>query len=233
MSGSVSRKLVTDGLIFYVDAANPKSFISGNTTWDDLGGNNNGTLTNGPTFDLDNGGSIVFDGSDDYIELGSIDSSNPLSLYGQTEFSVDLWLKPNYSGDDYQRVIDKSTGGSGLNGWCIAYPRNTSKFFYLFIDGGTALSYNDSSADGNWRNFTVTRNGSDTNLYINSELVATQTAAATIPIDTTNMRIATWNHTTGREYNGKIGNIKIYSKELLSTEVLQNYNALKKRFKLE
>ena len=52
--------IIQDGLVFAVDAANKKSYTSGSSTWVDLAGSNNGTLTNGPTFDSGNGGSIVF-----------------------------------------------------------------------------------------------------------------------------------------------------------------------------
>ena len=52
--------IVTDGLVFYVDAANPRSFISGSTKWGDLSKNQNvGYLTNGPTYNNSNGGRIV------------------------------------------------------------------------------------------------------------------------------------------------------------------------------
>jgi len=225
--------IVTEKLVYAIDAANPDSYVSGSTSLDNqITTQNNGVVTNGVGFDDTNGGSLDFDGADDYIELGSIDSSNPLSLYGQTEFSIDIWLKPDYTGDDYQRVIDKSDGTSGTNGWCITYPRASSKFFYFFIDAVQLLTYDDVAADGNWRNFIITRNGSITKLYINSTLVDTETFSKTVTNDTTNMRIGSWNHSTGREYNGKISNIKIYNKELSSTEVLQNYNALKSRFGL-
>ena len=63
-----SPKIVTDGLVLALDAGNTKSYVSGSTTWfDKSGGGNNGTLINGPTFSSANGGSIVFDGVDDYV----------------------------------------------------------------------------------------------------------------------------------------------------------------------
>ena len=61
--------IVTDGLVFYVDAGNSNSYPGSGTTWTDLAGSNDGTLTNGPTFDSGNGGSIVFDGTDDYVNF--------------------------------------------------------------------------------------------------------------------------------------------------------------------
>ena len=69
MAFNYSPKIVTDGLVFAVDAANKKSYPGSGTTWTDLAGSNDGTLTNGPTFDSGDGGSIVFDGTDDYVEF--------------------------------------------------------------------------------------------------------------------------------------------------------------------
>ena len=64
--------VVYNGLVLYLDAANNKSYVSGSTSWNDLTGNKNvGTLTNGPTFNTGSGGSIVFDGVDDYVNLGT------------------------------------------------------------------------------------------------------------------------------------------------------------------
>jgi hypothetical protein len=66
MSFNYSPKIVTDGLVLYLDAANTKSYVSGSTVWNDLSRSGyNGTLTNGPTFNISNGGSISFDGVDD------------------------------------------------------------------------------------------------------------------------------------------------------------------------
>ncbi len=60
--------VTTNGLKIYLDAGNPKSYVSGSTTWYDLSGNNvNGTLTNGPTFSPEANGCIVFDGIDDIV----------------------------------------------------------------------------------------------------------------------------------------------------------------------
>ena len=87
MAFNYSPKVVTDGLVLYLDAANPKSYVSGSTTWGDLSrGGNNGTLVNGPTFDGGNGGSIVFDGVNDY---GTV-PTNPLLI--TTEFTKSIWF---------------------------------------------------------------------------------------------------------------------------------------------
>ena len=63
MSFSYSPSIIKDGLVFYVDAANPNSYISGNTTTNDLISNVSGTLINGVGFSTENNGSWDFDGT--------------------------------------------------------------------------------------------------------------------------------------------------------------------------
>ena len=227
------KSIVTENLIYAIDTANPDSYVSGSTSLNNqIANQNNGVITNGVGFDDANGGSLNFDGADDYVELGNINSSNPLSLYGQNEFSIEVWINPDLTGDDYQRILDKSDAGSGTNGWSI-FQRPSSKYTYLYIDATGVSTYVDSSlTSGIWRNYLWTRKSTTTKLYVNGSLVDTEYVTKSVPSDTTGMRIGSWNHTTGREYNGKIANIKIYNKELSAAEVLQNHNALKSRFGL-
>ena len=83
-----AKNIVTNGLVFYLDAANKLSYPGSGTAWVDLSGNgNNGTLTNGPTFSSNNAGSIVFDGVDDYVGRNS-------SINTGQNFSVFAWVKP-------------------------------------------------------------------------------------------------------------------------------------------
>jgi hypothetical protein len=79
--------IVTDGLILSLDAANNKSYPRSGTTWNDLSGNgNNGTLVNGPTFSSANGGSIVFDGTNDVV-------STTLVQTFVNELTVETWYR--------------------------------------------------------------------------------------------------------------------------------------------
>ncbi len=88
----VGPKIVDEGLVLCLDAANKLSYPGTGTTWTDLAGSNNGTLTNGPTFDDEKGGSIVFDGSNDYANLG-----NASSLFPGPNITASLfcWIKPS------------------------------------------------------------------------------------------------------------------------------------------
>jgi hypothetical protein len=64
-----SPSIVRDGLVLYLDAANPKSYPGSGTTWFDLKGTSNSTLSNGPTFVNSNKGYFSFDGVNDYTQI--------------------------------------------------------------------------------------------------------------------------------------------------------------------
>ena len=98
MGLSHSPRIVTDGLVLCLDAANSRSYPKTGTTWTDRStSGNNGTLTNGPTFDTNNGGSIVFDGSNDSVVTSDFDLDY---------ISIFTWFKPtNFSA--YREVVGK------------------------------------------------------------------------------------------------------------------------------
>jgi len=98
MATRYSPKIITDGAVLYLDAANKNSYKGTGTTWKDLNGNrNNGTLTNGPTFSSTGNGAIAFDGTDDYVNSGY-----DLSWNNNNSVSIDFWMNPStVSGGNY------------------------------------------------------------------------------------------------------------------------------------
>ena len=113
MSFNNGPTIVTNGLVLALDAGDKNSYVSGSTTWFDLTGVNNGTLVNGPTFNSGSGGSIVFDGVDDYVNLGNLGINHP--------FHVSFWaLEPT---------------GSVLGGPLISftYPANSNVLIMLQV----------------------------------------------------------------------------------------------------
>jgi len=122
-----AQPIVTDGLVFAVDAANKDSYSGSGTTWKDMVGENDGTLTNSPTFDSGNGGSIVFDGANDYVDFGYnsiIRSSN--------EFTWIAWCYPEEKTFRYRTVF--STGYSSTTGVQLrmdrSLPTNNNEFIF-------------------------------------------------------------------------------------------------------
>lgn len=217
MGISRGPKIVSSGLVLCLDAANKVSYPGSGTSWIDLSGNNNiGTLTNGPTFNSGNGGSIVFDGVDDYADCGN-NASVKL-----TSGAVNVWMKTTSTTAAYQGIVTKA-----LNYGIYNYGGNL-----LLYDWGTGADRNSgiSISDGKWRLITLNFSSNSPNnakVYINSVLVYTTTMYKTA--DTINLGISTGSGGS-QLFPGTIGSVQIYNRELSTTEVLQNYNAVKGRF---
>jgi hypothetical protein len=212
--------VVTNGLVLALDAANPKSYMSGSTTWNDLSGNNNnGTLTNGPTFSSANGGSIVFDGVNDYINVPSI-------TWTPTAFTVNWFTFGNTRGSNNNQVIGAS------NGWgAFQFHSESQGSIYVGIDVGTRLAPgtipNDTYVLNVYQNFTFTYGSGIGSFFKNGILIASK--SMTTPAAWTGFYIGDNGTNT---INGLIPLTQIYNRALSASEVLQNYNALKSRFNL-
>jgi hypothetical protein len=200
--------------------------------WDVSGQNNDGVVTGGAVY---NSTYFEFDGLDDYIELGTITTSNPLQLSSPADGGLTIMFATYWdgTGDSYQRIIDKSNGGSGSNGWCI-YPSSASPPAGNLIfqaNPGTVYTLNSGQtlAVSTWEIWAITHDqtSGDWVWYRNGESIATGNATYNVPNVQTNARIGTWNHSTAREWNGRIGFMLVYEKALTQREITQNYNALK------
>ena len=200
--------------------------------WDVSGQNNDGVVTGGAVY---NSTYFEFDGLDDYIELGTITTSNPLQLSSPADGGLTIMFATYWdgTGDSYQRIIDKSNGGSGSNGWCI-YPSSASPPAGNLIfqaNPGTAygLDSGQTLAVSTWEIWAVTHDQTSGAWvwYRNGESIVTGNATYNVPNVQTNARIGTWNHSTAREWNGRIGFMLVYEKALTQREITQNYNALK------
>ena len=224
MGLSHSPRIVTDGLVMALDAANVKSY-SGTELWTDLSGNsNNGTLTNGPTFSSLNGGSIIFDGTNDHTEISS---SNDFA-YGTGDFTWEVWIYVNsFSGNRY--LLDHgSNGGTISNGGS-----GNTKFHYFNTTTGTGsvlftTGFGTSLSTSTWYHLVAVRKNGTTSLYTNGVLTASASDSHNYGAQVLN--IGRYG-AGGFPFSGKISNVKIYKgKGLTAAEVAQNYNAIKERY---
>jgi hypothetical protein len=229
-------KIVTSGLVLALDAADKLSYPGTGTTWRDLSGNNNtGTLTNGPTFSAANRGSIVFDGTNDYVNVPYNVNLNPSS-----NISVSLWLTLTATDTAIRNPIDMSaTAGEDLYfilwradlspkrwGWGVKQSNNT---YAETTSAATNFSTNT------WYNIALVANSSAGQVYFyyngildggvayNGTIKQNASATLSIAADAANSR---------RYWQGNISNTLIYNRALSTAEVLQNYNATKNRFGL-
>lgn len=224
MSVKSNIGVVTDGLVFYVDAGNANSYPGSGTTWSDLVGANDGTLTNGPTYDSANGGSIVFDGVDDYVDCGA---NNLFS--GNTSFSLSGWLNvKTHSGYGLALYIGNAASKqSAWIGWCNAAQTGTAQT----IGGGLYGTNLGSGVEENtgWHNVTLTYDTSSLKLYIDGSLTNSRSESGA-NISSSSIRLGRSNTGTTYDYNGDSSSLLIYNKALSASEITQNYNALKNRF---
>jgi len=223
MSYGYGKSIVTDGLVFYVDAANENSYPGSGTTWTDLIGSDQTTLTNGPTYNSGNGGYIELDGSNDFVDT----SFNATSYFPLT---ICAWVNIDDTGGT-QIIVDQSTGASGLG--FRTSSSNIQAFWYA--SGGTNLQtvITGYTAD-QWAYMCVVYDTNSSKGYLDGSLANSNTisiTSATATNDTTNnMDIGKANDGTSNYIDAKIAQVKIYNKALTADEILQNYNALKNRF---
>jgi len=254
MSFSNGPTLVTNGLVLALDAGDRNSYVSGSSTWFDLVGSNNGTLTNGPTFDSGSGGSIVFDGVNDYS------SFQPVNLSSTNKITVSFWCKIlNYR--------ETPLGGNILFEITTNFNNNTTGATIGFADDSSTLylntypisialkgntGYNVSGFNKNlvnnlgWHHWvcifdkSVTgTNPQETFLYIDGVYqTPTIVPASSFRSNNTNnfgneqFFIGARSGGSVAPSNAQISNLQIYPRVLAADEVLQNYNAQKSKFGL-
>ncbi len=237
MSFTYSPKIVTDGLVFYVDAANPNSYVSGNTTVDSLVSNVTGSLINDIDFSTDNQGSWVFDGLDDYINLGDTISSVGYSL----PMTIDLWV--NFVDTSTNLSLFNLDSTSPYNGiWCNipSSVGGTREVQVSFGDGGGVSSSDRRTAQTTtgvntleFVNITLIVNGAtDFEIYFNGVIQPITLSGIGGIINWSGGIGYIGNFNNSLFMDGSVSSFKVYSNALTPTEVLQNYNALKGRFGL-
>jgi hypothetical protein len=213
--------IVLDGLVLYVDAGITLSYPGSGTTWTDingLGSKNNGTLTNGPTYNSANGGSIVFDGTDDYVVFSQVPTLT-------NQLTMECWFYLNaIQFRNQNRLIS-----NGDN--YVIYLASTSQLsFYMNNQGGYIYSTGNSFLNS-WNHIVATYNGTNRAIYINGVLKTTSNASGNVPNGNI-LNIGAYQNDSAYTINGRMSQVRIYNKGLTSSEVTQNYNATKSRFGL-
>lgn len=209
--------IVKDGLILWLDAGNPTSYPGSGTTWTDLSGlGNNGTLTNGPTFNSSNGGSIVFDGSDDYV-------NSPISktTIGST-FTLSVWLYCT-GAQTNKGIFQIANDLTSAVPW-ILLQRNSSTAIRWYLGENYRITH--TVEDSQYVNLVITFASNSWKAYKNG--IADGSYSGAIGTYTGS---STWlgNGYDGY-FSGRIPIFQIYSRALSAAEVQQNFNALRGRF---
>jgi hypothetical protein len=228
-----SPRIVTDGLVLCLDAANSRSYPGTGTTWTDLKGTHDGTLTNGAAFSSDNRGCITCDGTNDHVVLGGTGAGTAIA--SSQELTVMYWIR--FASVSKQDALE--------------FGSSNNEVLRLGLDSDNTLSFqtrgggrqhtvgtSQTISANQWYHFTGSWKASTTPIiYIDGEIVATSnTTCAGCPVtsisnfDSLNKYIGLHVGGPGHYLNGDITCINLYSRQLSADEILQNYNATRGRF---
>lgn len=234
MSGSISNRIITNGLIFYVDSANPNSLLSGSTSWNNLVSDvSSGSLLNGVGYDTSNGGSVLFDGTNDLVSFSGINNL--------TSFSVSVWFKmtgPGSTGGVTNTWYNSLFGINGSRRVLVSTSTNTGLTEgRILVQMGGSNYFSDNNTSGitttnSWNNVVYTFSPNTANMYVNGIIQTLQSnSSVTFPNDPFYLGQYS-NPIIAYAMKGNISQCLIYNRALTNNEVSQNFNALRERYKI-
>ena len=216
-------KIVKDGLVFALDAAVSRSYSGSGLTAYGLVGGIGGTLVNGVGFTTTNNGYFSFDGTNDYIDCGYNSSIN-----NATKLTIECWYKS--SNISVEGVLF-STNSYLLTTPAYGYHMEIyqSKLLFQVFPSEASVQSSITLSNNNWYHLVSTYDSGGISLYINSSFGGSGSYSYTV--SSANLILGMYQ--TGYfPLNGQLSNIKFYNRALTAQEVLQNYNATKKRYGL-
>ena len=191
-----------------------------------IGGSNNGECQNGLSYNNANGGSLVFDGADDYVNLGS--------FFNYQTFTIELWVNPGATQTTYADIFDNSH--TGTQNFVLQQNGNDVNNYAFGVNDGSG----NISATGTivltantWTHLAFTFSPSTrVSAYVNGALHSQGALANGRTINYVNQSLALgrWQYAGARHWNGKISTFKVYNSILIAPQILQNFNATRGRF---
>ena len=234
MALSRGPKIITDGLILCLDAADKKSYSGSGTTWYDRSGDNiDGTLTNDPTFSTDAGGCLDFDGVDDYVQR-----AQGFQIGNVRQKTIEVWLKDWASGT----VLSRTDHGNNYK-WQQYYESGCQ----LMSGSGYGTRYSfptDATDPSGWHHWVdvCDEDLTATNrvkryidgVLISSSSQATDDGSSFYDGSDLYLDIGMMDYGSGATsfFDGKIAVIRIYNFALSQSQARANFNAMKSRFGL-
>ena len=220
--------IVTDGLVYAMDAGSARSY-DGTTTLNDLVGSNTGTLTNGVTYQSINGGVFDFDGVDDYISFSNV-------VANDNSYTILMWIKPDGlsaggSGSSKPSGTNRKTPIKGNGDW---NPGIWLTSDYIRSHGAT--QYTDSAINwttSTWDMIGMTYDGTNVNNILGDSVQARTHVSSYGPGTPTELLAGAESASgSSHSWDGSIADVLIYDRVLTAAEIAQSYNAKKSRFGL-
>ena len=231
-------EVVTSGLVFYFDAANPKSYSGSGTAVSDITTKRSScTLVNGVAYSASNSGIFVFDGTTGYISVPSQnDAQTPLTGFGSftgasaNAFTLEIWIKTS-----------QIAGSSSFNAPGLIARDNGDIYSNLTLyNGYVYFTHYDGAWQSNLKSTTmVSNNAWHQIVYVNNS-----NSTGSVYVDTNNEVTGSSTVSAGnyfspdnigygyalQYFSGSIGSVKFYDRSLTAAEIRQNFNALRGRY---
>ena len=244
-----NKPIVTSGLVLCLDAANRKSYPGSGNTWTDLSGNGNtGTLFNTPTYSSSNGGSLGFDGTNEYAQS----TITLTDVQAEGDLTYEYWVQPTRT---INASYTQSTSGTEyFSSWSdqglaniIEYKYNNASYAAFqfcfgtngFVVGAHSFAYAppflvDYQSYTGISHLIVIKSGTGCSYYVNGvfKKSASQSRILGAVPSWITSNGAIYGNAFGRYFQGNIYSYKLYTRQLTATEIAQNYNALKGRYGL-
>ena len=238
----IRNGIVTNGLVLNLDAGQTASYPGAGTTWTDLSGNgNNGTLVNGPTYSSANGGSIVFDGTNDTVTTGTSSGLTPPAITfsiwvkrtaAWPNGSCLFWGKPaaDFAGNGFYLETLTGSSGFGTNYTAVIFNGDPGP---AGAGGSATASLTTSTIFplNLFVNFAFTMASGSVVMYVNGTAINSTTLRTPTITANTATKYLMHNSPGYNAYTpGEVGQLSIYNRALTAAEVQQNFNCLRMRY---
>jgi hypothetical protein len=231
MASGAGLKPVIDGLLFEIDAANPRSYSGTGTSALGLVNNINGTLFSGVSYGTINKGTFIFDGSDDYIEFDA--AGTGVSFGNTSDYNITSWIYVNsVQLRSNPSIIEKY---NAVGGYPIAIRWFGQQVSAIIYDGTNAAAVGTTCSTNTWLNVSVNHILSQKRLelYVNGIIGSTSAYTTMNNISSSSStKIGYRGFDSNTYFTGRVSNVEIYSRTLSSTEILQKYNSTKLRYSI-
>ena len=234
MAVGYNPSIVSDGLVFFLDAANTRCYSGSGNTANGLIGGINGTLVNGVGFTSSNNGSFVFDGTNDYIV---VPHSSSISASTTNSFTLSTWFLSTVNGTSSTlEIVNKrnNTAGPTYVSYGLSWRRVSTTdtvFARVSFTDNSVLDLNSTALNQNvWYSATETFDGTNHKLYINGALNQSESISGKTILDD-GFPLTINSYTGASEFlAGKTSIVLYYNRALSQQEILQNFNATRFRY---